>query len=145
MDGSTVRWPRHPIFLNQTKHAKVCNFKILKERIFQGFFFLYLGMPWYQYVAAFFSGMFLANAVPHFIHGISGDRFPTPFARPPGKGLSSPFINTLWALANTAAGAFLFYLGNIDFADKPLFVAFFAGIALISLQLSRIFEHKEKE
>jgi hypothetical protein len=39
---------------------------------------------WYDYIASFFAGMFLANAVPHFVHGISGDRFPTPFAHPPG-------------------------------------------------------------
>jgi hypothetical protein len=44
-------------------------------------------------VACFFAGAFLANFVPHFVHGISGDRFPTPFANPPGKGLSSPTLN----------------------------------------------------
>ncbi len=42
-------------------------------------------MHWYSYVGCFFAGMFLANAVPHFVHGISGDPFPTPFAKPPGK------------------------------------------------------------
>ncbi len=52
-------------------------------------------MNWYNYVACFFAGMFLANVVPHFVHGISGDRFPTPFAHPPGKGLSSPTINVI--------------------------------------------------
>ena len=40
---------------------------------------------WYNYIACFFAGIFLANFVPHFVHGISGDRFPTPFAHPPGK------------------------------------------------------------
>jgi hypothetical protein len=44
---------------------------------------------WYNYTACFFAGAFLADFVPHFVHGISGDRFPTPFAHPPGKGLSS--------------------------------------------------------
>ncbi|HEY0245471.1 MAG TPA: hypothetical protein VGC01_07920 [Mucilaginibacter sp.] len=46
-------------------------------------------MEWYQYLAVFFSGAFLANAVPHFIYGIPGDKFPTLFAKPPGQGLSS--------------------------------------------------------
>jgi len=27
-------------------------------------------MNWYDYIGCFFSGMFLANAVPHFVHGI---------------------------------------------------------------------------
>ncbi len=59
-------------------------------------------MKWYHYVAAFFSGAFLANTVPHFIHGVSGDPFPSPFANPPGKGLSSPIVNVLWACLNLA-------------------------------------------
>ena len=29
-------------------------------------------MKWYHYVAVFFAGAFLANVVPHFIHGVSG-------------------------------------------------------------------------
>jgi hypothetical protein len=37
---------------------------------------------WYEYIACFFAGMFLANVVPHFVHGISGERFPTPFTYP---------------------------------------------------------------
>jgi len=57
-------------------------------------------MNWYNYVACFFAGAFLANVVPHFFHGISGDRFPTPFARPPGRGLSSPTDNVVWAWIN---------------------------------------------
>jgi hypothetical protein len=52
-------------------------------------------MSWYNYVACFFAGAFLANVVPHFFHGISGDRFPTPFAKPPGRGLSSPTVNVI--------------------------------------------------
>ncbi len=52
---------------------------------------------WYNYIACFFAGVFFANVVPHFVQGISGDRFPTPFAHPPGKGLSSPTVNVVWA------------------------------------------------
>jgi hypothetical protein len=55
---------------------------------------------WYNYVACFFAGAFLANVVLHFFHGISGDRFPTPFAHPPGRGLSSPTVNVVWAWIN---------------------------------------------
>ena len=36
-------------------------------------------IKWYHYLAAFFAGFFLANAVPHFVHGVSGDPFPSPF------------------------------------------------------------------
>ena len=65
-------------------------------------------MNWYNYLAAFFAGMFLANAVPHFVHGVSGDRFPSPFSHPPGKGLSSPTVNVLWALLNLLVGYLYF-------------------------------------
>jgi hypothetical protein len=37
-------------------------------------------MPWYAYVAYFFGGVFLVNAVPHFVSGVCGRRFPSPFA-----------------------------------------------------------------
>jgi probable F420-dependent oxidoreductase len=43
-------------------------------------------MPWYIYVLQFVSGLFLANGVPHFVQGICGHRFPSPFASPPGVG-----------------------------------------------------------
>ena len=65
------------------------------------------------YLCAFFAGLFLANAVPHFVHGISGDPFPTPFAKPPGKGLSSPTVNVLWALLNLILGYILLRMGKV--------------------------------
>jgi hypothetical protein len=89
-------------------------------------------MTWPHAFASFFAGLVLANAVPHFVHGISGDRFPTPFAHPPGKGLSSPTVNVLWALFNLAVGAVLFRAGRIAGSRAALGV-FFAGVAAISL------------
>ena len=55
-------------------------------------------MPWYFYLLEFVSGLFLANGVPHFVQGISGHRFQSPFGYPPGVGESSPLSNTLWGL-----------------------------------------------
>ena len=60
-------------------------------------------MRWYFYVAYFFGGAFLVNAVPHFVNGVSGRSFPTPFASPPGKGLSSPMVNVLWGTAECSS------------------------------------------
>jgi len=37
-------------------------------------------MPWYDYLAYFFAGVFLDNGIPHFINGISGKPFSSPFA-----------------------------------------------------------------
>jgi len=57
-------------------------------------------MRWYTYLAYFFGGAFLINAVPHFVNGVSGRPFPSPFASPPGQGLSSPTVNVLWGAFN---------------------------------------------
>ena len=102
-------------------------------------------MSWYNYASCFFAGVFLANAVPHFVKGVCGDPFPSPFANPPGKGLSSPTVNVLWALVNLAIGYILFRTGDV--ADQELFavVIFFAGIAAISVPLSVHFAGKHRE
>jgi hypothetical protein len=87
--------------------------------------------------------MFLANVVPHFVHGISGNRFPTPFAHPPGKGLSSPTVNVLWALVNLVVGYTLFRAGKVSGGDQLALVIFFAGIAAVSTMLSVRFSKKQ--
>lgn len=99
-------------------------------------------MHWYSYVACFFAGMFLANAVPHFVHGISGDPFPTPFAKPPGKGLSSAPVNMAWALMNLVIGYVLFRPAHVG-SGMPALVVFFAGVAAIGLWLSVEFQKKQ--
>jgi uncharacterized membrane protein len=98
---------------------------------------------WYDYIACFFAGIFLANVVPHFVHGISGDHFPTPFAHPPGKGLSSPTVNVVWALFNLVVGYILFRVGKVSSGDDSALVVFFAGIVAISTMLSVRFAKKQ--
>ncbi|HEX4321625.1 MAG TPA: hypothetical protein VHZ52_12015 [Acidobacteriaceae bacterium] len=102
-------------------------------------------MHWYEYVACFFAGAFFANVVPHFVHGISGDRFPTPFANPPGKGLSSPTVNVVWALVNLVIGYILFRTGEVASGGNVTLVIFFAGIAAISVPMSVRFAEKHAE
>jgi hypothetical protein len=98
-------------------------------------------MHWYSYVACFFAGMFLANAVPHFVHGISGDPFPSPFAKPPGKGLSSAPVNMVWALVNIVIGYALFRAGHVG-SGQPARAVFFAGMAVLGLWMSVEFQKK---
>ena len=101
-------------------------------------------VKWYNYIAAFFAGVFLANVVPHYVNGISGDAFPSPFADPPGKGLSSSLVNILWALFNLVVGYFLFKGGKINSKNKLTLLIFFIGIALISIMCSMTFAEKVK-
>ncbi|WP_448697454.1 hypothetical protein ACFGVR_12400 [Mucilaginibacter sp. AW1-3] len=102
-------------------------------------------MEWYQYLAGFFAGAFLANAVPHFVHGISGNKFPTPFAKPPGKGLSTATTNVLWALLNIIIACSLFRISKFHHANRLELVIIFAGFVLVSVMLSSRFQHKHKE
>lgn len=100
-------------------------------------------LRWYHYLASFFAGFFLANAVPHFVNGISGNLFPTPFADPPGQGLSSPLVNVLWGLANLVIGYLLFRAGKINSKTIMALVVFFLGVAVISVMLSIHFAEKD--
>lgn len=102
-------------------------------------------MNWHHYIACFFAGVFLANAVPHFVHGISGNRFPTPFAHPPGKGLSSPTVNVVWTLINLLGGYILFRVGRVLSGGGLALLTFFAGITVISIILSVRFAKKQSQ
>jgi hypothetical protein len=79
----------------------------------------------------FLAGMLLVNAVPHSVKGVSGERFPTPFAKPPGVGLSSPTQNVVWGGINLAAGCALLRRGDRTTTDDAAVVA--GGVAMAFL------------
>jgi hypothetical protein len=64
-------------------------------------------MHWYHCASYFFGGVFLANAIPHLVSGMMGRAFQSPFAKPPGVGLSSSTVNVLWGAFNIAVGYLL--------------------------------------
>lgn len=75
-------------------------------------------MPGLQLVAYVFGGAFLANAVPHLVSGMMGRPFQTPFAKPPGEGLSSSRLNVIWGFANLVIGTLLLSrIGAFDLRD----------------------------
>ena len=97
-------------------------------------------MPWYHYLAYLFGGFFLTNAVPHFTNGISGRRFPSPFATPPGQGESSALINVLWGSLNLLIGYLLLAkVGNFSIRRTRDAVVFGLGVVLTGVMLSRAF------
>jgi hypothetical protein len=61
-------------------------------------------MAWYVYVAHVLAGALLINTIPHLVNGLSGRRFPSPFASPPGVGESPAVVNVLWGFANLVVG-----------------------------------------
>jgi hypothetical protein len=97
-------------------------------------------MTWLHLVSYFFGGMFMANAIPHFVSGMMGRPFQTPFANPPGKGLSSSTVNVLWGFFNAVIGYLLVVrIGKFDLRSISDVVALAVGALLISLQLARHF------
>jgi hypothetical protein len=97
-------------------------------------------MRWYVYVAYFFGGAFLANAVPHFVTGITGHAFPSPFATPPGEGESPPLVNVLWGAANLLIGYLLIArVGSFDFRRTRHAIAFGLGALAMAIMLAHHF------
>ena len=97
-------------------------------------------MTWYVYLLQFFSGLLLANGAPHFLHGISGARFQSPFASPPGVGESSPTVNVVWGFANLAAGFALLKGFQPEGADAIFgWICVGAGVLMAGLYLARHF------
>ncbi len=97
-------------------------------------------MHWYYYVAYFFGGAFLANALPHLSNGISGRAFQSPFAKPPGVGESSSSVNVLWGFFNLAFGYLLTYgVRSFNHRRTQDVLALGAGILVMSLMLARAF------
>jgi hypothetical protein len=82
--------------------------------------------------------VFLANSAPHFIAGMSGVRFATPFSTPPFRGLSSPVVNILYALLNLAVGYILLVVvGSLSLAPGPPLAGSAAGFGIWSILLAR--------
>src|ERR1041385_2060599 len=95
-------------------------------------------MKWYHYVAYFFAGAFLVNAIPHFTNGVSGRPFPTPFASPPGQGESPAMINVLWGFFNLVIGYLLVSrIGNFQIRRNPDALTIGLGAVLMGLMLSQ--------
>jgi hypothetical protein len=95
-------------------------------------------MTWQHGVAYFFGGLFLANFVPHFVAGVSGREFQTPFAKPPFRGLSSPAVNILWGLFNLGvAYVLLVVVGGLELRRVPDVAIAATGFGLGSLAIAR--------
>lgn len=97
-------------------------------------------MNWLHLLAYFFGGAFLANAVPHAVAGVLGRPFQSPFAKPPGQGLSSSTVNVLWGFFNLAVGYLLVCQVGDFHQRRPADVgALGAGALLASLAAARLF------
>jgi hypothetical protein len=94
-------------------------------------------MLWYDYLAHFVAGAFLANGVPHFVQGICGNKFQTPFARPRGVGESSAPVNVIWGWFNFVIGGVPLRLSFPPLPPPPeITLATMLGALLMAIFLS---------
>ncbi|GAN67366.1 hypothetical protein [Acetobacter orleanensis] len=97
-------------------------------------------MLWLDLSAWCFGGFLLANAVPHAVSGMMGRPFQTPFASPPGRGLSSAPVNVVWGFANIVAGAALVcHVGHFTFTNIEDSAVFLLGAFVSALFMARHF------
>ncbi|MFA5122321.1 hypothetical protein [Zavarzinia sp.] len=97
-------------------------------------------MIWLHDIAYFFGGVFIANALPHYASGVMGRPFQSPFAKPPGEGLSSSTVNVLWGFANLVlAYLLLFCVGAFDLRAVDQAASLGLGLLSMGLFLARLF------
>jgi hypothetical protein len=97
-------------------------------------------MHWSIFPAYFFGGAFLANALPHLSNGISGRPFQSPFASPPGQGLSSSTVNVVWGFCNLVAAYLLIVrVGSFDLHNVVHVTLAGAGILILAVMMARHF------
>lgn len=90
---------------------------------------------WYHYVAYGFGGVFFANALPHLLAGVMGRPFQSPFAKPPGQGLSSSTVNVLWGGLNLVIAYLLLWHVGTFTLGSPLHAAV-AGVPGLATALT---------
>jgi len=78
--------------------------------------------------------------VPHVVCGVAGRPFQSPFAKPPGEGLSSSTVNVLWGACNLVIGYWLIVQVGHFYARDPV-QAGTAGLGalFIGLMSARLF------
>ena len=97
-------------------------------------------MDWVYLVSYFFGGAFLSNAIPHFASGSMGRPFQSPFAKPPGEGLSSSTVNVAWGAFNLAVAYVLICrVGDFNLHSTVHVIVLGLGFLLMGIFAGRHF------
>ncbi len=101
-------------------------------------------MPFSAYIAHFIAAAIMTNGIPHFVSGVCGRSFRTPFVRMTGKPVSPPVVNVVWGWVNFLIAFLIFanigplYIGT---PGDTIFVA--AGMLVMGVILAMIFGKRE--
>ena len=97
-------------------------------------------MEWLHCLSYFFGGCFFSNAIPHYVSGVLGRPFQSPFAQPSGQGLSSSTVNVLWGTFNLAlAYVLICRVGTFSLHATTHAAALGLGLLLTGLLSARLF------
>ncbi len=76
-----------------------------------------------------FGGTFFINVIPHFVSGVMGRSFQSPFAKPPAVGLLSSTVNILRGFVNLIISYLLLHrFGHFDVRMGGDVAAFGLGV-----------------
>ncbi len=82
-------------------------------------------------ILGFLTGVLLSNGLPHFIRGLTGQKYPTPFSKP-----GSAVENIAWGWLNFVAAALLWHLAPMRHHPRAAFLAVAFGILFAALALA---------
>jgi hypothetical protein len=91
------------------------------------------------FVLSLLAGLILANGVPHFVKGITGEMHATPFGRP-----SSAATNVFWGWLNFVVGFILLNISRWQWYPKTAFLGLALGSLIIGLMMAAVWsKHPE--
>lgn len=100
-------------------------------------------IAWWHYLVAIPAVAFTVNGLPHYIHGIAGKRFPTPFSGGAGT-LDSPVRNVLWGGGNLIVGGVLLWLIWPGLSDASLIAEVVALTLLFGCALGALLSREKR-
>jgi hypothetical protein len=99
--------------------------------------------PWWFYLVAIPAAAFGVNGIPHYVHGIAGKQFPTPFSGGAGT-LDSPVRNVFWGGGNLIVGGLLLWLISPGFGDWMLVSELVVLALLLGALLGKLLSREKK-
>jgi hypothetical protein len=98
---------------------------------------------WWYYLVAIPAAAIVVNGIPHFVQGVSGMSFPTPFSGGPGT-LDSAARNVLWGSANLIVGSVLLWVIRAGLSDPALVIELAAVGVAAATATGHMFAHPER-
>ena len=100
-------------------------------------------MAWWFYVVAVPAAVLLIDGIPHFVRGLSGEQFPSPFSGGPGTK-DTAVHNVLWGGGNLIVGGVLLWLIRDGLGEPVLLVELVVVALLMATATAYMFSHPER-